>query len=69
MSEESLLERATRNNFGHDPYQIAPNTLGHRLRLSDASSFDVVCVCCGGTDRAGSAILEQPCASPLPARG
>lgn len=36
--------------------------LGHRIRSSDASSFDEICDICGATDRAGSDALKRPCA-------
>jgi hypothetical protein len=39
---------------------------GHRVRSSDASSFDTICVLCGATDRAGETGLEQYCPARLP---
>lgn len=33
----------------------------HNTRISDASSFDEICVHCGATDRRGSNELAYPC--------
>lgn len=37
----------------------------HETRISDASSFDEICVNCGATDRIGSwGKLAYPCSNP-----
>lgn len=61
-----ILERATQSNFGRDPYQIPPDSLGHRTRFSDSSLYDEVCVTCGATDTSWCDKLRETCPSPLP---
>lgn len=41
----------------------------HKTRISDASTFDEICVHCGATDTRGSDLLNLPCpnAPPPPA--
>ena len=34
---------------------------GHKIRISDSSHYDEICVNCGASDRPGSAALERPC--------
>ena len=68
MPNETLLERATRRYHGLDPYRVTPDAQGHRLRGSDASTFDVLCITCGATDRAGTVDLQWPCPEQLPPR-
>ena len=63
---ETLLERATRTNFGRDPYAVRADRLGHRTRGSDASTFDEICITCTESDRRGSDALNLPCRAPLP---
>ncbi len=70
MTSETLLEQATRCNFGQDPYQIEPDSLGHRTRGSDASTFDTICITCCMSDRMPSMpVLQQRCTNPLPPKG
>lgn len=37
------------------------NQFGHILRMSDASSYDVICKKCGSTDERGSDALRKQC--------
>lgn len=65
---ESIIEHATRANFGRDPYTIEPDSLGHRIRGSDSSIYDVRCVTCDGTDAIWSDKLKIKCPAPLPVK-
>lgn len=38
----------------------------HKTRISDASTFDEICVHCGATDTWGSNLLNLPCPGPAP---
>jgi len=63
---ETIIARATRDNFGEDPYLIRPDSLGHRIRFSDSSIYDIRCVTCGETDTPWDNGLNSACQSQLP---
>jgi hypothetical protein len=63
---ETDLEKATRNNFGSDPYKIKSDDLDHRTRFSDSSIYDLRCVTCGATDTPWDNQLNFRCSFPLP---
>lgn len=44
-------------------YHIQPDSFGHRTRVSNASSYNEVCVLCGATDAGPD--LDSPCPNPL----
>jgi hypothetical protein len=65
---ETLVQHATRSNFGRDPYEIEPDELGHRTRGSDSSCYDIRCITCDATDAPRSKGLEERCPARLPAK-